>query len=101
LLVNDHSETKACRFSVWQFLSSKVIEATTPQIFGYSSRLENAVMKSVVTSFIRDQSGAAELDGMTVFLLAVVFPISMYFMYSTFGGVYLAIFDWFGTAASR
>jgi hypothetical protein len=65
------------------------------------SRSENAVIKTVVTSFIRDQSGAAEFDGMTVFLLAVVFPISMYFMYSTFGGVYLAIFDWLGTAASR
>jgi hypothetical protein len=41
------------------------------------------VIKTVVTSFIRDQSGAAEFDGMTVFLLAVVFPIAMYFMYST------------------
>jgi hypothetical protein len=49
--------------------------------FAQTAIPENAVMKSVVTSFIRDESGAAELDGMTVFLLAVVFPISMYFMY--------------------
>jgi Flp pilus assembly pilin Flp len=56
-------------------------------------------MKTVVTSFIRDQSGAAELDGMTVFLLAVVFPIAVYFMYSTFGGVFYAIFGWIADAA--
>jgi Flp pilus assembly pilin Flp len=54
-------------------------------------------MKTVVTRFLRDQSGAAEFDGMMGFLLVVVFPISMYFMYKTFGGVFEAVF-W---AASR
>ena len=56
-------------------------------------------MKTVVTRFLRDQSGAAEFDGMTAFLLVVGFPVSMYFMYRTFGGV--AVFGLFGSAAYR
>jgi hypothetical protein len=57
-------------------------------------------MKTVVIRFLRDQSGAADFnDRMTIFLLVVVFPISMYFMYCTFGGVYTAVFDLLGTAA--
>jgi hypothetical protein len=56
-------------------------------------------MKNVVSGFLRDQSGGADFnDRMTVFLLVVVFPISMYFMYYTFGGVYEAIFNLLGTA---
>jgi hypothetical protein len=59
-------------------------------------------MKTVVTGFLRDQSGTADFnDSLTAFLLVVVFPISMYFMYYTFGGVYDAIFSLFGTAAYR
>jgi Flp pilus assembly pilin Flp len=51
-------------------------------------------MKTVVTGFIRDQSGAADFnDGLTAFLLVVVFPISLYFMYYTFGGVFVAVFS--------
>ena len=58
-------------------------------------------MKTVVTRFLRDQSGAAEFDGMTAFLLVVGFPVSMYFMYKTFGGVFEAVFGLFGSAAYR
>jgi hypothetical protein len=53
-----------------------------------------------VSDFLRDQSGAADFnDRLTAFLLVVVFPISLYFMYSTFGGLYEAVFDLFGTAS--
>lgn len=59
-------------------------------------------MKSIVTMFLRDQSGAADFnDRMTVFLLVVVFPIAVYFMSSTFGGVYDAVFGLLGSAAYR
>jgi hypothetical protein len=59
-------------------------------------------MKTVVSGFLRDQSGAADFnDRMTIFLLVVVFPISMYFMYYTFGGLYEAVFDLLGTATYR
>ena len=62
---------------------------------------ENPVMKTAVTKYLRNQSGAAEFDGMTAFLLVVVFPISMYFMYKTFGGVFEGVFGLFGSAAYR
>jgi hypothetical protein len=55
-------------------------------------------MKTTVTGFLSDQSGAADFnDGLTAFCLVVVFPITLYFMYSTFGGVFEAVF---GLAAS-
>jgi hypothetical protein len=51
-------------------------------------------MKTVVTGFLRDESGDADFnDGLTALLLIVVFPISMYFMYYTFGGVFGAVFS--------
>lgn len=60
------------------------------------------MMKTIVTGFLRDQSGAADFnDRMTVFLLVVVFPIALYFMLYTFGGLYDAVFSLFGTAAYR
>jgi hypothetical protein len=58
-------------------------------------------MNPVVTGFLRDQSGAVEFDGMTVFLLVVVGPIALYFLLATFGGVYDAVFGLVGTAAFR
>lgn len=59
-------------------------------------------MKIVVTGFLRDQSGAADFnDHMTGFLLVVVFPIAVYFMWSTFGGVFDAVFGLLGSAAGR
>ena len=59
------------------------------------------MMKTVVTAFLRDQSGAADFDGMTVFLLVVVGPIALCFLIATFGGVYDAVFGLVGTAAFR
>ena len=45
-------------------------------------------MKTIVIGFLRDQSGAGDFnDGLTVFLLVVVFPIALYFVMYTFGGV--------------
>jgi Flp pilus assembly pilin Flp len=67
-------------------------------LFGHFQN-ENPVMKTLVTRFLRDQTGAAEFDGMTVFLLTVVFPIAVYFMSSTFGGVFDAVFGWAADAA--
>lgn len=59
-------------------------------------------MKTVVTGFFRDQSGAADFnDHMTGFLLVVVFPIAVYFMWSTFGGVFEAVFGLAGRVAGR
>ena len=38
-------------------------------------------MKTIVIGFLRDQSGAGDFnDGLTVFLLVVVFPIALYFV---------------------
>ena len=59
-------------------------------------------MKTVVTGFLRDQSGAADFnDHITGFLLVVVFPIAVYFMWSTFGGVFEAVFGLAGRVAGR
>jgi len=59
-------------------------------------------MKTVVTGFLRDQSGAADFnDRLTAFLLVVVLPIALYFMSATFGGVYDAVFGLFGSVANR
>jgi len=57
-------------------------------------------MKTVMSGFLRDQSGAADFnDHMTGFLLVVVFPIAVYFMWSTFGGVFEAVFGLAGRVA--
>ena len=59
-------------------------------------------MKTAVTGFLRDQSGAADLnDGLTTFVLVVVFPIALYFMITTFGGVFEGVFGLLGSAAYR
>ena len=58
-------------------------------------------MKTIITNFLRDQSGAAEFDGMTVFLLVVVGPIALYFLLATFGGVYDAVFGLVATSVHR
>jgi hypothetical protein len=56
-------------------------------------------MKTIVTDFLRDQSG--EIDGMTVFLLLVAGPIAVYFLLATFGGVYDAVFGLVGSTVHR
>jgi Flp pilus assembly pilin Flp len=59
-------------------------------------------MKTVVTDFFRDQSGAADFnDGLTAFCLVVVFPITLYFMFSTFGAVFEAVFSLVSSAVFR
>jgi Flp pilus assembly pilin Flp len=56
-------------------------------------------MKTIVIGFLRDQSGAGDFnDGLTVFLLVVVFPVALYFVMYTFGGVYDAVFSLLGSA---
>jgi Flp pilus assembly pilin Flp len=73
-----------------------------PIIFSVIFENENPVMKTVVTAFLRDQSGAADFnDALTAFLLVVVFPVSMYFMYYTFGGVFGAVFSLLPLLPSR
>jgi hypothetical protein len=57
-------------------------------------------MKTIVTGFFRDQSGAIDFnDGMTVFVLVVVGPIALYLLLATFGGVYDAVFGLVADAA--
>jgi hypothetical protein len=64
-------------------------------------KIWNPVMKTIVTDFLRDQSGAAEFDGMTVFNLVVAGPIALYFLLHTFGGVYDAVFGLVASAVHR
>ena len=60
-------------------------------------------MKTIVTGFFHDQSGAADFDfndGLTVFVLVVVGPIALYLLLATFGGVYDAVFRLVADAAN-
>jgi len=56
-------------------------------------------MKTIVTDFLRDQSG--EIDGMTAFCFLVAGPIAVWFLLSTFGGVYDAVFGLVGSTVHR
>jgi Flp pilus assembly pilin Flp len=58
-------------------------------------------MKTIVTDFLRDQSGTADFDGTTIFLLLVAGPIAVWFLLSTFGGVYDAVFGLVGSTVHR
>jgi hypothetical protein len=49
-------------------------------------------MKTILTSFVSDQSGAVDIDGFTGFIQMVGFAAAVYFMNSTFGGVFTAVF---------
>jgi hypothetical protein len=52
-------------------------------------------MKTILTDFLRDQSG--EIDGMTIFVLLVAGPIALYFLLATFGGVFDSVFGLVGS----
>ena len=56
-------------------------------------------MKAIVTDFLRDQSG--EIDCMTVFLFLTAGPIAVYFLLSTFGGVYDGVFGLVASTVHR
>jgi len=62
-------------------------------------KIGNPVMKTIVTDFLRDQSG--EIDGMTAFCFLVAGPIAVWFLLSTFGGVYDAVFGLVGSTVHR
>jgi Flp pilus assembly pilin Flp len=51
-------------------------------------------MKSILTRFVSDQSGAVAIeDGLTALLLTLGFMASVYSMNATIGGVYARIFS--------
>jgi Flp pilus assembly pilin Flp len=45
-------------------------------------------MKAILTRFVRDESGEADFDPLTVVVIGVGFVASLYLLLHTFGGVF-------------